>query len=208
MAEENSKHDFDPGRDRLATTYAQSLLAVAERQGKSEEVLEELDSLIEDVFDKLPQLEATLASLRVEDEEQVAILDKAFAANMSPLLLDFLKVLARHDRFELVRDIRDYAWQKLHELRGRVEVQISTAVALSEAEKAAIVEKISSSLGKELVVTATVDPSLLGGLLVRIGDTLFDGSLSWQFKRIKQQMGDRARREFRTAIEKYAVDTQ
>lgn len=207
MAEENTKHDFDPGRDRLASTYAQSLLAVAERQGKSEDVLAELDSLIKDVFDKLPQLEATLASLRVEDDAQVAILDKAFAGSMSPLLLDFMKVLARHDRIELTRDIRDYAWQKLHQMRGRQEVEISTAYELSEAEKQAIEQKISASLGKELVMTTKVDPKLIGGLLVRVGDTVYDGTVRAQLNRVKSQTAEKARKEFRATIDRFAVES-
>src|SRR5689334_22974379 len=100
---DNQQSGFDPGREHLGEVYAQALLGAAEKAGVTEGVVAELGSFVEDVLDKLPQIKATLFSLRVTPQEKAAILDKAFGGKMSVQLLNFLKVLARHQRMDAVR---------------------------------------------------------------------------------------------------------
>ena len=96
---------FDAGRQHLGTVYAKALLGAAQQAGQADRVLEELESLESDVFKKMPALRLTLTSPRVAEDEKLALLDRAFAGKMSGVLLNFLKVTARHDRLNCLPDV-------------------------------------------------------------------------------------------------------
>src|SRR6185503_14304012 len=126
MAEVEQRSIHDTGLQYLGTVYAKALIGATEKAGKTEAVLEELDSLVTDVLSALPRLDATLCSPRVPFESKERILDQAFRGKMSVQLLHFLKVLARRGRFHCVRAVRQAARKILNDLRGRVEVLVTT----------------------------------------------------------------------------------
>ena len=185
---ENSQAEggFDQGRERLGAVYAKALLGAAEKAGQLDRVLEELDSVVVDIFDKLPQLEATLSSPRVDSEQKLRMLDAAFRGKMSPTLLNFLKVAAQHGRLDCVRAIRHAARKIYNEMRGRVEIWVRTAQPLSNPLRQSITERLKQQLGKDVDLKTQVQPELLGGIVLKIGDTLYDGSLA---NRLEQTRG-------------------
>ena len=87
----------------------------------------QLDSLVDDVLDRLPDLEQLLASPRIPLSQKNRVLDETFAGQMDPVLLNFLKVTARRGRLDCLRQIRDAAGKLDNEMRGRVEVTVETA---------------------------------------------------------------------------------
>src|SRR5690348_10451888 len=127
---DSNQTGFDPGREHLGEVYAQALLGATEKAGVTEAVIAELGSFVEDVLNKLPQIQATLFSLRVTHEEKAALLDKAFSGRMSVQLLNFLKVLARHQRLDAVRYVLRAAQKQLNKLRGREEVFVTSATPI------------------------------------------------------------------------------
>ncbi|QDU28713.1 ATP synthase subunit delta [Anatilimnocola aggregata] len=182
---EQSESTFDAGREKLGLVYAKALFGAAESSGKVADVLEELESFQTDVLKKVPALRMTLSSPRIALEEKVALLDKAFAGKMSGVLLNFLKVLARHNRFECLADILK-AYRKLQsEVLGQIEVSIRAAYPLSNPLRDRIAARLGEVLKRKVTLNVQIDPELLGGLVVRIGDTLYDGSVSSQLQRMK-----------------------
>jgi F-type H+-transporting ATPase subunit delta len=117
----------DTGQQRLGKTYAEALLGATEKAGNTETVLAEFDSLVNDVLEKLPQLDATLSSPRVGRAEKEQMLDRAFAGKMSVELLRFLKVVAKHGRLDCLRFMLESAHELYNELRGRVAVEVRSA---------------------------------------------------------------------------------
>jgi F-type H+-transporting ATPase subunit delta len=107
---------------------------------------------------------------------------------MSPQLLNFLKVLARRGRFEAVRAVRHASRKIFNDLRGRVEVFVTTAAPLSDAIRDLVLAKLKSSLKSEIDLKTHVDPNLLGGLRIRVGDTVYDGSLANQLARLRSEL--------------------
>ena len=89
-----SSHTFDPGQEQIGTVYAKALVAAAEKAGQSDQVVEELEEIVTEVFDKLPQVAAALTSPRLKHEEKLLMLDKAFGGKVSTTTLNFLKVLS------------------------------------------------------------------------------------------------------------------
>lgn len=204
---ENGQTDggFDQGREHLGHEYGKALLGAADKVGLLDRVLEELESLVDDVLDKLPQFDATLSSPRVETADKIRMLDNAFAGKMSPLMLNFLKVLVDRGRFGSLRAIRRAARKIYNELRGRMEVTVRTATPLSNPLRQTIVERLKSQLGKDIELTTQVDPDLLGGIVVKIGDTLYDGSLKNRLERTRGVALEATMQSIGKATERFAT---
>jgi len=176
---------FDAGRQHLGLVYAKALLGAAEKVNQVDRVLEELESVVNDVFAKLPQLFAILSAERVEFEKKEQLLDKTFKGKMSPVLLDSLKVIGRHNRLDCLHAVAVAARQLFNDARGRVAVQVRTAQPLSADLQKSISAALKQRLGKDIDLQLQVRPEILGGLVVRVGDTLFDGSLVTKLEKMR-----------------------
>ena len=203
-----SKHDvIDSGRQHLGSVYAKALLGAAEKAGQSRQVLEELDSLVTDVLNQLPQLDAAFISPRLAPEEKAALIDKAFGGRMSITLQHFLKVVAKHERLDCLRAILRAAKKLYNEMSGRVDVRLETAAPISNPMRERIVARLTQLLGREVVLTSEVNEELLGGLVVRVGDTVYDGSLAARLKQMQEVTVQRTTQQLRESLDRFAVGT-
>lgn len=203
-----SKHDvIDSGRQHLGSVYAKALLGAAEKAGQARQVLEELDSLVTDVLNQLPQLDAAFISPRLAPEEKSALIDKAFGGRMSVTLQHFLKVVAKHERLDCLRAILRAAKKLYNEMSGRVEVRLETAAPISNPMRERIVARLTQLLGREVVLTSEVNEELLGGLVVRVGDTVYDGSLAARLKQMQEVTLQRTTQQLRESLDRFAVGT-
>ncbi len=206
MNESSSKRiSFDTNRERLGKIYAKGLLGAAESQRQTKHVLEELDSLLDDVFEELPDLEQILASPRISVDEKNGMLEKAFGGRMTPLFLNFLKVTARHDRLDCLRHIRAATRKLYNDMTGRVEVTVETADAISQEVASQIEQRLTAALGRQVELCCSVNPDLLGGLVVRVGDTVYDGSLSRRLEKMRGDTLDQTARLIRDSLQRFTV---
>lgn len=200
MAKSSSgQSGHDSQYQHLGDVYAKALLGVTEAAKNTEAVLDEFDSLVQDVLDRLPDFDGLLCSPRVSHAEKEALLDRAFGGRMSGPLLNFLKVVSRHGRLDCLRAMRRSFKRLIDELRGRVAVRVTTAHPLTAEEIALVGERLQARVGREVVLNSEVDPDVLGGIVVRIGDTVYDGSVRNQLERMRQdtmsQTLDKLRRD-------------
>ncbi len=202
---EGKSESFDSDDQYLGSVYAKALLGAADKAGNTEAVLDEFDSLVGDVLDSLPKLDAVLSSPRVPLPSQIEILDKAFGGKMAKELLNFLKVVAEHGRFECIRAMNRTARRLYNEGRGRVSVEVRTAEALDASTLESIGSKLAERLGREVEVTAVVNPDLIGGMVVRVGDTVFDASLLNQLDRLRQVTLEKTTQQIRDSIERFEI---
>src|SRR5438876_2947127 len=187
MAEPRGNSEtVDAGRQHLGTVYAKALLGAAEKMGQADHVVEELEAIVSDVLNKLPQLDALLKTPRLTHEERLPILDRAFGGRLSPTTLTFLKVVSRHGRLDCLRAIARSARKQLNVARGRVEVHVETAHPLSSPVRERIISRLQELLRREVVISASVNDELLGGLVVRVGDTVYDASVAASLKLMAQ----------------------
>lgn len=208
MSEANGTHEtvFDTGRQHLGKVYAKALLGAADRAGVTDLVLEELQSLLGDVLRKLPNFAAALESPRLSHEEKLALLDRAFGGRMNPLLLNFLKVVSRHGRLDCLPAIEREARRLYNEQRGRIEVRVRTAEPLDGELLQTINDRLSAALHSELDLTSDVDPGLLGGVVVRVGDTVYDGSVANRLERLRTTALAKAKQEIRHQLSRFTGD--
>ncbi|HUG70227.1 MAG TPA: ATP synthase F1 subunit delta [Pirellulaceae bacterium] len=205
MTEVREKAVFDTGQQYLGAVYAKALLGAAEKSGNAESVLDELNSFVDDVLAKAPNLESTLASPRIAVEAKTAMLDRSLGGKVSVELLNFLKVVARHGRFDCLRAIRQAARQQLNELRGRVEVFLSAAQSPSQESIELIVSRLKALLGKEVDLHIDVEDALIGGVKLRIGDTVYDASVANRLVRLKSELLSKTGQQLRDNLDRFAL---
>jgi F-type H+-transporting ATPase subunit delta len=208
MARANGNSDtIDAGHQHLGTVYAKALLGAAEKVGQADTVVEELEAIVSDVLTKLPVLNETLTTPRLTAEERLPILEKAFGGRVSPTTLTFLKVVSNHGRLDCLRAIAQAARKQLNVARGRVEVKVETAYPLSNPVRDRIAGRLRELLGREVILNAAVNEDLLGGLVVRVGDTVYDASLAARLKRMEQVALDHTKQSIRESIDRFAMTT-
>lgn len=202
---DTSESKFDAGRQHLGLAYAKGLLGAAQQAKSADRVLGELESLQADVLNKLPSLRLTLTSPRVATEEKVALLDKAFKGKMSPTVLNFLKVVANHGRLDCLPDIVKSYRKLVSDSEGKVEITVRAAYPLSNPLRDRIAARLGEVLKRKVTLNVQVDPELLGGLVVQIGDTLYDGSLAAQLQRMKSVALEHTTAAFRDSLNRFTA---
>lgn len=174
----------DTSAERIARVYAQAIIEAADRKACREEVLAELGAFVHDVLPKVPRAHAILASPRVSPEEKGALVDRIAAGRMLPTTVHTLHVLARHGRLGLVADVLRAAHLLADEMAGRKQSMFTTAVPLEAADRQRLVADVEQALAVSLAATFTVNPEIIGGLVVRIGDTVYDQSIATGLARL------------------------
>jgi F-type H+-transporting ATPase subunit delta len=195
--------EADVGVERIAGIYAKALLDATEKAGQTQVVLDEFDVLAREVLDRFPKLESILASALVSPEEKSAMIDRVLGGRLSPLLINFLKVVARHGRLDCLRAIHRQSHLMYDKLQNRVHVRLTTAAPLSAAAADRLADSLRGKLGGQPVLQLETDPSLIGGAVLRIGDTVYDGSIANQLQNLRQQMIDRSAHEIQSRRDRF-----
>jgi F-type H+-transporting ATPase subunit delta len=195
MASPEVKHDtaLEAGstRSRLARIYAEALLAAAERQNAVEATGEELNAFVAEVLDEDAAAEAFLSSPAVGRKAKSAVLTAALPGRASDLLRGLFAVLTRNGRLDLVRGIAAAYRQLLDERAGRVRVKVSSAVKLSDAQRDALAETLANILNQKPVLDVRVEPDLLGGMIVQVGDRVIDTTVRTRLQTIRNLLLDK-----------------
>jgi F-type H+-transporting ATPase subunit delta len=205
MAEARQEMVFDTGQQYLGSVYAKALIGAGEKAGNTEQLLTELDSIVYDVLQELPALAQTLESPRVPLEAKERVLTSAFGGKATAPLLDFLKVVARRGRFDCLPAIAKSARHQFNQARGRVEVLVQSAETLDEKAIEELTSTLKKQLGREVELQLGVDAELIGGLVVRVGDTVYDGSLSNRLGILREEMIKRAGQQVVSELDRFAV---
>jgi len=195
---EAAKHEtvLDTGAEQLGKTYARALVGAAKNAGVVDEVTEQLSRLVDDYLGGSPQLRAAFASPRIDEDEKIRVIDRIFGDEFHPILVKFLKVMAGRDRLAHVNAVRDAAESIHDEMMGRAVASVQTAVPLDDALRSEITKQLGSLINKQVRLRESVDPELIGGMVIRVGDRVFDSSVSNQL----DKMARRARHGFSSQI--------
>lgn len=198
MSEAKNEHDLVPRTRTLAKLYAKSILGAAQASGRGEALIADLEAFTVEVLDKYPEYEAILSSERVSEEEKTALLDRLLAGQNADLLLDTLKVLAIRDRLSYLRPIVRQARRSFEEAAGIVRVEVVTAVELGDELGRRIEDVLREALKIRALLVRKTQPEILGGLVVRIEDTVYDGSVQTQLVDLRRQLIQRSVHEIQS----------
>lgn len=174
-------------RSPVSSAYASALLEIGETAKQSEEYAAHLAAFTEALAaDKI--LRIFFESPKIARSDKKAALDRALGEKVAAPVLNTLKLLIDRGRQMLFGEIADVFGEMLDETRGRMNVEITSSSALSDVARTRLVTLLHERLGREIVTRERVDAGLLGGMTVRVGDTVIDGSLRTKLKRVREAM--------------------
>jgi F-type H+-transporting ATPase subunit delta len=197
---------LDTDQQRVGEIYARSLLTIGQQSGQVAQLLEQLESFTA-ALAKLSSFRALLESPRISFDEKSAIIDRALGSRATPHFRNFIKVLARHDRMECLPAVWVAAKRLDNEFRGRVGVTLITAEPIDDEIRQYATATLSQTLGREIELSTRTDPSIIGGAVVRIGDTVYDDSAKNQLRRARSAAVQRAHQEIRDSISRFAIES-
>jgi F-type H+-transporting ATPase subunit delta len=171
----------------VARNYADTLFAVAQKKGEIEAFGEGIEAVAR-LIDENPEFRLFLATPRIAASEKKSVLRKAFEAELPPLLLNFLLITVDKRRQRLLPFIAREYHALVDEHLGRLHVEVSVARKLDDATIGELSGRLSELLGKEAVPHVRVKPELLGGVVVRAGDTIYDGSLRRRMYNMRRRL--------------------
>lgn len=196
----------DPGSQAVAKVYADAFLDAARSAGVEGE-LEEFGSFMQDVLSSNAEFDRLLRSPMVNRDDKLRLIDRVVAPRGTPLFTNFLRVLARHQRLDLLPVILKRA-QVEHEKRsGRRRVQVTSARPLSDDARRAIQDRLASVFPFQPILEVQTDPVLLGGLVIRVGDTVYDGSLRTRLRQLRARLRERYRNEIQRGRDRFRHST-
>jgi F-type H+-transporting ATPase subunit delta len=193
----------DPHQGAVARIYADAFLN-AVPLGEVDAALEEFRSFVDDVLDKQPEFARIIQSHTVSRDHKLELINRVVAGRASELFTNFLRVLARHDRLNLLPLILAQSAIEHEKRSGKKRVQVISAQPLSEATIEKIRERLASVMAAQPVVESAVDPKILGGLRIRVGDTVYDGSLRARLKQLRHRVRERSLHEIQSGRDRFS----
>jgi len=191
-AEKAGDAPTDIGVERLSKVYAQAIIEAADRKQCRHEVIDELAAMVHDVLPKVPKAQIVFDSPKVTPEEKSAVINRICAGRVQPTTLHTLHVLARHGRLGILSHVVAAARRQADELEGRRQATFTTAQPLDSGEQNEIVSSVEKAIGASVSPTFIVNPELIGGLIVRIADTVYDHSVATSLVRLRARLKQRS----------------
>ncbi|HZP57341.1 MAG TPA: F0F1 ATP synthase subunit delta [Dehalococcoidia bacterium] len=180
-----------PARSPSARRYAQAVFDLAVEQDAGVRWSGDLQSIAD--FAAEPDVARILRSARVPRAEKLRLLEAGLRGEISDQALNLVRLLNARDKLDLIADIQQVFRELLDEREGIAHATVTTAVPLSDDERAAVAARLSTITGKRVDVTPVVDESIIGGVVARIGDQVIDGSTKSRLIALKRSLEGAAR---------------
>jgi F-type H+-transporting ATPase subunit delta len=171
----------------IARNYAEALLALA----RKENALDDWGAMFGAVADAVrsePRLRNFLAAPQVSAADKKLVIRKAFGGSLPRLMVGFLDKLIENRRQTLIPEISVEYANLVDQAEGRVHAQVTVARETSEADREAIGRRLSEKVGKTVVAHLLVNPAIIGGVIVRMGDTVMDGSVRKRLTTLRSRL--------------------
>jgi F-type H+-transporting ATPase subunit delta len=172
--------------EEIAAVYARSLFEVAKEQSKLDTVREQLGAFA-DALNDSRELQTFFFSPYFSTAEKSDGLDRA-VSDADPVVVNFLKLLIENHRTPAIFRTRrefDRLWQEENKL---LPVQVTSAVALDQATVNQIGDRIAQQTGRKIELSASVEPEILGGIVVRVGNSILDASIRSRLEQLRKQV--------------------
>jgi F-type H+-transporting ATPase subunit delta len=166
--------------------------------------LDEFRTFYDEVFEPNPDFSQLLTSQFTSKDDKAGIIDRVVKPRASELFTHFLKVLADKDRLNLLPYILRECIAEQERRAGQKRVQVYSAVDLSPQQLVAIRERLKAVLNIEPIVIPQTDPKLVGGLVIRVGDTIYDGSLKTRLRMLAHRLRERYLHEIQSGRDRFS----
>ncbi|MBU0988203.1 MAG: F0F1 ATP synthase subunit delta [Proteobacteria bacterium] len=173
---------------KVARRYAKALLIIGKEDGQFETYREELSGF-ENLMVREKELQQTLLNPLYGAADRKNVLAHVIEkVNVSKVVESFLLLLFEKGRFAFLTEVNDYYQKLADELKGVLRASLVSAAELSSETVEKIRSTLSKKTGKDIILEVTQDPSLIGGIVSRIGDLVLDGSIKTQLLNMKESL--------------------
>ncbi len=193
---------FDTDQQQLGETYAKALLGLSDKPKEVDTFVDQLSNVAQ-VVREMPKLQAIFESPQIGVDQKAALIDKSFKG-MEKKVVNFLKVLARNGRFNCLAATAVSAEKLRDEAAGRVQGELTTAAEVEAAVVKRIADRLAKVIGKKVKLTTKVDSEVIGGMVIRIGDTVYDGSVVNQLAQVRAKAVQKAADAIREKLDRFA----
>ena len=173
--------------ESVSRRYAQALLNQALGAGNLDTISKEMGGVSE-ALGGSPLLAAYLANPLVTRERKKSVIGSVFAKETGPATMGFLNLLVDKRRIDLFAGVKSQFDAMVRAQKGIVLATATSAVPLAPAQVKALEKSLEARTGKDIELSVAVDPSLIGGILIRIGDTVLDGTVKGKLERLREQL--------------------
>jgi F-type H+-transporting ATPase subunit delta len=179
---------LDDSAEVGARRYAEALINVAAARGNVDEVLDEIDQIVEKVMRLHPELGDIFNSPTLAQSDRDRLLIRLYENRVQPVVLNFVRLLNRSHRLDLLPAIARQAHESWDRRQGRKAVTVRSAAPLDQDQLARLAGRLRNLIGAEPILRLEVDPGLIGGILVQVGDEVYDSSIRSQLERLRRQL--------------------
>jgi F-type H+-transporting ATPase subunit delta len=172
---------------RAASRYSSALFDIAIRDNTIEAIAADLN-VVEAFVREVPYLRAVLLQPLVSEDQKLEVLFDAFGERTTATTLNFLYLIVRKRRENLIDEVIAEFRRLADERAGRVSAHVTSAVPLTTSQLESITIALQKRTGKTVTVTSDVSAEIIGGLLVRIGDQVMDGTIRTRLQHVRQQL--------------------
>ncbi len=176
------------GISEIAERYAAAIFELATEKAEIDGVADDfrrIQAMVEDSGDLKRLLKSPIFSRK---EQALAMAALAKKAEFSDITTNFIALAARNRRLFMLSDVIDRFFERLSEQRGEVKADVLSAAALNESQMASLQDSLKKTFGKEVSLHTSVDASLIGGLIVRVGSRMIDSSLRTKIQKLQLAM--------------------
>lgn len=196
------KTTLDVTAEQIARTYAQAFLGAA---GNDASAVEDLEAVHEQVIKAHPRFAEVMSSAFLDHEDRIAMIDRVLGGRVTPAVLNLFKVLSAHGRTEIAGEVARQARLLFDESAGRRPVLVRVASPIDDSLVSDIAATLRGKMGIDPVVSVEVVPELVGGVEIRVGDTVFDGTVKTAFEKAHKAIVDQTVEAIETQPQRFTV---
>ena len=173
--------------DELIQGYAEALFSIVKAEGELDRVEDELFHFGK-LLESNHELKQALSDKSIDRGQRAKVLEEILSAKVSPHTLGLLEFIVAQGRARQLPQILDELSDLAAEARSAVVAEVRSAVALDDSQREQLARALSQATGKKVEVKVVVDPSVVGGIVSKVGDTVIDGTVRRRLEQLKEQV--------------------
>ena len=171
---------------KIAKRYARALFDIASEDQSYNDWLDKL-KLISDIGED-KNFAQVLNSTKISLSKKMNVIDEVFKSQLNTLQLNFLKLLTKNESFSIIQDIHKQFLDQVEKLNNIIRVSVTSPYKISDDLKDQISNLVNEISGSESVIEERIDSELIGGVVIRLGDTVIDGSIKNKVKQLRREL--------------------
>lgn len=174
---------------KIAARYAKALLDAADEQKALDKVTDNINAL-QRVYLEVPELNRFFSNPVIPTEEKKAVVEKQFQSNLHAITANLLNLLVENDRISLLPELITLYLELIQQREGIAQAEVIVPVPLKDKQEKALRSTLEKIFGyRQVEINSKVDPSILAGAIVKIGDKIIDGSYHGKLEMLRRQVG-------------------